>query len=202
MAVELFRSGEHRCIAFNDLVRGDDGVQANQFLIIDHGQAALIDPGGALLYTPVSMAVAQYVALRDLTYVLASHQDPDVIGSADRWLMYSGAEMVCSRLWGRFVPHSVPHYVDTGGSDRFILIPDEGMELPGFEGLPEGPDEDDDAFLDFSIPIQLAIPIEPPDSQIQPFLILTRNVSPTARGALGSPNGVSTITRSMSLRNE
>ncbi|MCB9832188.1 MAG: hypothetical protein H6807_06895 [Planctomycetes bacterium] len=39
---------------------------------------------------------------------------------------------------------------------------DEGMELPGFEGLPEGPDEDDDAFLDFSIPIQLAIPIEPP----------------------------------------
>ncbi|MCB1605413.1 MAG: FprA family A-type flavoprotein [Xanthomonadales bacterium] len=130
MAVELFRSGEHRCIAFNDLVRGDDGVQANQFLIIDHGQAALIDPGGALLYTPVSMAVAQYVALRDLTYVLASHQDPDVIGSADRWLMYSGAEMVCSRLWGRFVPHSVPHYVDTGGSDRFILIPDEGMELP------------------------------------------------------------------------
>ena len=130
MPVELFRSGQHRCIAFNDLVRGDDGVQANQFLVIDGEQSALIDPGGALLYTPVSMAVAQYVPLRQLTYIVASHQDPDVIGSADRWMMYTSARVVCSRLWGRFVPHSVPHYVDTGGQDRFVLIPDEGMELP------------------------------------------------------------------------
>lgn len=130
MATELFRRGEHRCIAFHDLVRGDDGVQANQFLIIDGNQSALIDPGGALLYTPVSLAVSRYVPLKQLSYILASHQDPDVIGSADRWMMYTGAQIVCSRLWGRFVPHSVPHYVDTGGQDRFILIPDEGMELP------------------------------------------------------------------------
>ena len=48
MATELFRSGDHVCVAFNDLVRGDDGVQANQFLIRHGDQSALIDPGGAL----------------------------------------------------------------------------------------------------------------------------------------------------------
>jgi flavorubredoxin len=130
MPVDLFRSSTHRCIAFNDLVRGDDGVQANQFLIL-HGEAsALIDPGGALLYTPVSLAVGRYIPLKRLSWVLASHQDPDVIGSADRWLMYTDARIACSRLWGRFVPHSVPHYLDTGGQDRYFLIPDEGIDIP------------------------------------------------------------------------
>jgi flavorubredoxin len=127
--VDLYHLANHRCIAFNDLVRGDDGVQANQFLILHDQYSALIDPGGALLYTPVSMAVGRYIPLKSLTWILASHQDPDVIGSADRWLMYTGAKVACSKLWGRFVPHSVPHYVDTGGQDRYQLIPDEGMDI-------------------------------------------------------------------------
>jgi flavorubredoxin len=129
MPVDLYKSENHRCIAFNDLVRGDDGVQANQFLIIHEQHSALIDPGGALLYTPVSMAVGRHVPLKSLTWILASHQDPDVIGSADRWLMYTDATIACSRLWGRFVPHSVPHYVDTGGKARYFLLPDEGADI-------------------------------------------------------------------------
>ncbi|MEO7199739.1 MAG: MBL fold metallo-hydrolase [Dokdonella sp.] len=129
MPTELFRQGDHACIAFHDLVRGDDGVQANQFLIINGGQSALLDPGGALLYTPLSMAMSQYVQQRDLTFVLASHQDPDIIGSVDRWLMYTPARIVCSRLWGRFIPHSVPHYQKTA-EDRYLLLPDEGGQIP------------------------------------------------------------------------
>ena len=129
MPVDLFKSARHRCIAFNDLVRGDDGVQANQFLVLHDQYSALIDPGGALLYTPVSLAVGRYIPLKTLTWILASHQDPDVIGSADRWLMYTGATIACSKLWGRFVPHSVPHYVETGGADRYLLIPDEGADI-------------------------------------------------------------------------
>lgn len=129
MPVDLFKSSRHRCIAFNDLVRGEDGVQANQFLVLHDEYSALIDPGGALLYTPVSLAVGRYVPLKSLSLILASHQDPDVIGSADRWLMYTSATIACSKLWGRFVPHSVPHYVDTGGQDRYLLIPDEGADI-------------------------------------------------------------------------
>ena len=59
MATILFDNGEgHRVIAFHDLVRGDDGIHANQYLIVHDGRGALIDPGGALLYTPLSLAVA------------------------------------------------------------------------------------------------------------------------------------------------
>lgn len=128
MATELFHRGDHRVVVFNDLVRGEDGVQANQMLIQRGKHSALLDPGGALLFTPLSMAVARYTPVKQLTYVFASHQDPDVIGSVDRWLVYSDAKIVCSKLWGRFVPHSVPHYLETG-DDRYVLLPDEGAEL-------------------------------------------------------------------------
>lgn len=130
MPTELFRNANHVCVAFHDLVRGDEGVQANQFLIIDGKQSALIDPGGALLYTPLSLAVSRYLPLRELTYVMASHQDPDIIGSVDRWLLYTPATIVCSRLWGRFIPHGVPHYQKDTGADRYLLLPDKGGDIP------------------------------------------------------------------------
>lgn len=126
----LFEKGNHRCIAFNDLVRGEDGVQANQFLIQHDTHSALLDPGGALLYTPLSLALARHVPLKELTYIIASHQDPDIIGAVDRWLMYTEATVVCSKLWGRFVPHSVPHYQKNQGSDRYMLLPDDGGNIP------------------------------------------------------------------------
>lgn len=130
MAIELYADNDHTVVVFPDLVRGDGGVQANQFLV-RHGQhTALIDPGGALLYTPLSLALSPYVKLADLTWILASHQDPDIIGAVDRWLMYTPAKVCCSQLWGRFVPHSVPHYQKNAGSDRFMLIPDGGADIP------------------------------------------------------------------------
>lgn len=128
MPIDLFHQGSHRVVAFNDLVRGDDGVQANQFLIQHGDKSMLLDPGGALLYTPLSLALSRYVQLKQLNYIFASHQDPDVIGSADRWLTYTPAKIICSKLWGRFVPHSVPHYMETG-ADRYLLLPDEGAEI-------------------------------------------------------------------------
>jgi flavorubredoxin len=52
MAIELFNQGDHVCLMFAHL--GDDGgeaVQANQFLVIDGDQGAIIDPGGNMAYT-------------------------------------------------------------------------------------------------------------------------------------------------------
>src|SRR3989344_5094711 len=49
MPHELFRQGDHACLMFSNL--GDEGgeaVQANQFLIVDGDQGAIIDPGGNL----------------------------------------------------------------------------------------------------------------------------------------------------------
>lgn len=126
MSTVLFDSDDHRCIAFNDLVRGHDGVQANQFLIQHAGHSALLDPGGALLYNPLILALARYVKPTVIDYILCSHQDPDIIGSVDKWLLYSEATIVCSELWGRFVPHVVPGYLKNAGRERYKLIPDRG----------------------------------------------------------------------------
>ena len=129
MATVLFESGEHCCVAFNDLVRGDDGIQANQFLIRHGRHSAVLDPGGALVYTPLMLALGNYVSPHEITMVLCSHQDPDIIGSVDKWLLYSQARIVCSRLWGRFVPHVVPGYMKNSGKDRYLLVGDRGADI-------------------------------------------------------------------------
>ena len=130
MGFVLFDSDGHRCVAFNDLVRGEDGVQANQFLVTDQGHSALIDPGGALLYNPLVLALGRYVRPKEIDLVLCSHQDPDIIGSVDKWLLYTGASVVCSKLWGRFVPHLVPGYMKNAGRERYLLVDDEGAHIP------------------------------------------------------------------------
>lgn len=129
MAVVLFESGDHRCVVFNDLVRGDDGVQANQFLIQSGGQSALLDPGGALLYNPLVLAMSSFLKPAELDFIICSHQDPDIVGSVDKWLLYTQATIVCSELWGRFVPHVVPGYMQHAGRERYLLVPDRGQKL-------------------------------------------------------------------------
>lgn len=124
----LFESGEHCVRLFTDLVTGD-GIQANQ-LFVAHGQhAALFDPGGNLTYQPLYSAVSRVTSVRELDYVIATHQDPDIISSLDKWLMYTNASIVISSLWQRFLPHLVPGYIADKGKGRIIAIPDQGMNL-------------------------------------------------------------------------
>jgi flavorubredoxin len=124
----LYEHNNHLVLTFNDLVTGD-GIQANQLVILNNGHSAVFDPGGDLTYMPLSMAIAKYVRVKDLDYVIATHQDPDIVSSLDKWLMYSDAKVVISRLWERFVPHLVPGYMKGKGKGRLIAIPDEGMTL-------------------------------------------------------------------------
>ncbi|PJJ98009.1 MBL fold metallo-hydrolase [Lysobacteraceae bacterium NML75-0749] len=127
----LFENENHLCVVFSDLVPGEDGVQANQFLVVDHGQAALIDPGGDLLYTPLWLAITGYAQLQDIRWILTSHQDPDVVGAVGRWLANTPSQVVCSRLWGRFVPHNVSNYQQGElGEDRYCMISDGGGKVP------------------------------------------------------------------------
>ncbi len=126
----LFESGQHRCLMFSHLVQGD-GVQSNQFLLMDGYTSALIDPGGDLTFAPLSVAISQYVPLRELTYILASHQDPDIIASLGRWMMQTQAKVVCSQLWARFLPHLAASFVQEshGLSSRIIAMPDHGGRI-------------------------------------------------------------------------
>ena len=126
----LYDKDGHRCVAFSNLVRGDDGVQANQFLIQDGGESAVLDPGGALLYNPLVLALGRHMKPHEMRWVLCTHQDPDIIGSVDKWLLYTRASVVCSKLWGRFVPHLVPAYMENAGRERYLLVDDEGARIP------------------------------------------------------------------------
>jgi len=125
----LFQNSQHMVLTFTDLVTGE-GIQSNQMVIIQEGHSAIFDPGGDLTYMPLSMAITKYVKIKDIDYVIASHQDPDIISSLDKWLMYSNAKIVVSRLWERFVPHLVPGYMKEKAEGRMVAIPDQGMDIP------------------------------------------------------------------------
>lgn len=129
----LFDNGSHKCISFTSLVKGE-GIQANQFLIIDNKRAAVLDPGGDLTYVPLTMEVNKYTRLTNLDYVMASHQDPDIITSMPRWLVYTDARVVASKLWARFLPHLNSAFMNDrmkgNWVDRLIELPDEGQVIP------------------------------------------------------------------------
>jgi len=129
MSIELFNNGTHQCIAFSDLVQGE-GVQTNQFLIIDNGQSIVLDPGGQLTFSALTLALRDYIDPTQLTYIFASHQDPDIIASLESWVTRTEATVVCSKLWTRFFPHLIPSYMGDKLGDRFKSVEDPGQLLP------------------------------------------------------------------------
>jgi flavorubredoxin len=126
MLTELFDDGRHRCLMFHDLDAGGDAVQANQFLVVDGEAGALIDPGGNLAFNELFLGVQQHLPLQRLAAILASHADPDIIGSLDRWMTATTAPLYISTLWERFAPH----FCKTGKTaGRIVGIPDAGLRI-------------------------------------------------------------------------
>lgn len=128
MATELFRGRDHTCLMFTDLVEEEGhAVQANQFLVVDHGQGAILDPGGNLAFNELFLALSRFFPPQDLSYLVASHADPDIIASLDRWLTSTRATLVISRVWERFVPH----FTKAGKTQGRVLgVADAGGRLP------------------------------------------------------------------------
>ncbi|MCX7545679.1 oxygen-binding di-iron domain-containing protein [Marinicella gelatinilytica] len=127
----LFRSGTHECLMFNDLVEGH-GVQSNQFLIRSGQHSMLLDPGGDLTYIPLTIALSRHIRLRELDYIFASHQDPDIIAAIDRWIVNTGCRVLVSQLWSRFLPHLVAANVDKqmgSFANQIDAIPDAGKRV-------------------------------------------------------------------------
>ncbi len=75
--------------------------------------------------------MSRHFSPQKLSYIIASHADPDIIASLDRWLTSTPAQLVISRVWERFVPH----FTKTGKTDqRVIGVADGGGRLPLGEG--------------------------------------------------------------------
>ena len=128
MPIELYRDKNHACLMFSDLIEEDgQAIQANQFLIVDNGTGAIIDPGGNLAFNELFMGMSRHFPPQKLAYVVASHADPDIIASLDRWMTSTRAQLVISRIWERFAPH----FTKVGKTEnRVIGVPDAGARLP------------------------------------------------------------------------
>lgn len=113
---------------FSDLVHeGSEAVQSNQFLIVDHGVGAIIDPGGNIAFNELFLGMTRHFTPQKLTWLIASHADPDIIASLDRWLTATPARLVISRVWERFAPH----FAKIGKTQERVLgVPDSGGRLP------------------------------------------------------------------------
>ncbi|AMO21708.1 MBL fold metallo-hydrolase [Ramlibacter solisilvae] len=124
MSIELFRNDNHAVLMFTDLVEEDgQAVQSNQFLIVDHGVGAIIDPGGNLAYNELFVTISRFFPPQSLSYLIASHADPDIIAALDRWMTSTRAKLVISRIWERFAPH----FTKAGKTEgRVIGVPDAG----------------------------------------------------------------------------
>ena len=128
VAIELFNDGKHVCLMFHDLVddSASNAVQANQFLIVSDGEGALIDPAGNMTYNALIMAMSRYFPYKRLRYILASHQDPDIVASLNKWLLATDCTLYVSKLWERFVPHFTTLNKSEG---RIQGIPDAGLRI-------------------------------------------------------------------------
>lgn len=129
MPVTLFNQNGHECLMFTDLAdeHAGEAVQSNQFLIIDDGTGAIIDPGGNLAYSELYLTMTRHFTPQKLEAIIASHADPDIIASLDRWMTSTQAVLVISRVWERFAPH----FTKVGKTDdRVIGVPDSGGRLP------------------------------------------------------------------------
>ena len=125
MALVLYDDGNHKCVAFTELVQGE-GIQSNQFAIIDKGDGMLLDPGGNLTYKHLIAELADYFLPSHTQYIFASHQDPDIIASANGWLLITDAKIIIAQEWVRFLPHFCIRGATEG---RLIAIPPRGMDI-------------------------------------------------------------------------
>ncbi|MHB1562837.1 MAG: oxygen-binding di-iron domain-containing protein [Leptospirillum sp.] len=126
MAFEtLYESANHKFLWLGKDESGlEEGVQSNQYLIIDGGKGLLIDPGGFGVFARVLVNISQILDPADIKDIFLCHQDPDVGGGLASWFEMTPAVVHVSELWIRFLIH-----FGVNDLTRFKGIPDSGGSL-------------------------------------------------------------------------
>ena len=118
----IFESDTHRWLYFGrDPEKIDKIIDTNQYMVVSKNKAILMDPGGIELFAPMLAAVLKQIPIEQLTYLFASHQDPDIISSLGLWdQTLPNAKLYSPWLWEGFIRHF--------GMDHIIYEPiaDEG----------------------------------------------------------------------------
>lgn len=125
MSKVIFSDDKHKNIFLVDFA-GESSVQSNIHLIIHDNKGIILDPGGHKVFNEAVTNLISELQMKNLEYIFFSHQDPDIVASANGWLMSTDAQAWCPSCWTRFIPHF--------GFDKFVTkqlnpIPDKGMLL-------------------------------------------------------------------------
>jgi flavorubredoxin len=122
----LFESGGHKWITLGrDPEKRGEVIDTNEFIIINNGQAVLLDPGGIEIFPQVLTEITRYVSTDNIKAIIASHQDPDIASSLAMWVdLCPNVKTYCPWIWSGFIAH-----FGMGTKLELTPIPDEGMEL-------------------------------------------------------------------------
>ncbi|ABL99665.1 MBL fold metallo-hydrolase [Shewanella amazonensis] len=103
----LVETPTHKWLYFGrDPEKNDKIIDTNQYLVQSGNQSLLMDPGGIELFAPMLASLVRHIPLEQLTYLFASHQDPDIISSLGLWdQTLPKAKLYAPWLWEGFIRH-------------------------------------------------------------------------------------------------
>ncbi len=123
-AQKIYDEGHQWYLFGRDSGKAEKIIDTNQYLIKSGGQSILLDPGGVELFSPMLAAITKFVDIEELTYLFASHQDPDIISSLGMWdQILPNATLYSPWLWESFIRHFGMENI------KFQRIEDEGGDL-------------------------------------------------------------------------
>ena len=101
-----------------------DSFRCNPYLLIDGDEAVLIDPGGLLTAHGVVARVRELADTTSIRYIIAHHQDPDVISAVNylRKLVHPDCKVVCHSRMSVLIRHF-------GAGFPFMDIDKSGWQL-------------------------------------------------------------------------
>jgi flavorubredoxin len=122
----LFESGEHKWIVLGrDNEKKNEVIDTNEYIVVNNGQAVLLDPGGIEIFPQVLTELTRFVSTVNIKTIVASHQDPDIASSLAMWLdLVPDVKIYCSWIWTGFIAH-----FGMGTQLKLNGVPDEGMEF-------------------------------------------------------------------------
>ncbi|WP_372870400.1 MBL fold metallo-hydrolase [Shewanella sp.] len=103
----LVETPTHKWLYFGrDPEKNEKIIDTNQYLVQSGNQSLLMDPGGIELFAPMLASLVRHLPLEQLTYLFASHQDPDIISSLGLWdQTLPKAKLFAPWLWEGFIRH-------------------------------------------------------------------------------------------------
>ncbi|PCI29883.1 MAG: flavoprotein [SAR324 cluster bacterium] len=123
----IFNERGHRWVVLGrDPQKPEQIIDTNEHFIIHDDQALLMDPGGTEIFPQVLSEITRYVKIENITTIVASHQDPDIVSSLALWLdLCPHVKVYCPKLWVGFIAH-----FGMGTKMELIPIPDNGLSIP------------------------------------------------------------------------